>query len=68
MAIDMKALERVAAGDPNARVEVNKRWLSEVHRLLEEGESAKRDLARAGRSNDIFDALFAGPRRHYAPQ
>jgi hypothetical protein len=68
MAIDMGALKRTAEGDPNARVEVNKRWLTEVHRLLEEGEQAKRDLARAGRSNDIFEALFRGPQRHYAPQ
>lgn len=57
MAIDMKALERAANGDPAGRVEVNKRWLGEVQRLLKEGEAAKAELERHKRDR-IFDSLF----------
>lgn len=58
MAIDMKALDRAAAGDPDGRVTVNKRWLREVHRKLEQGAEAEAELGRRGRMDNIFDALF----------
>jgi hypothetical protein len=38
MAIDMKALKRMAEGDPAGKVMVNRRWLGEVHRLLAAAE------------------------------
>jgi hypothetical protein len=58
MAIDMGALQRAAIGAPNARVEVNKRWLGEVHRMLLAGERAERELASIKRNDTIIDSIF----------
>ncbi|HXH52549.1 MAG TPA: hypothetical protein VNH53_03845 [Sphingomicrobium sp.] len=67
MAIDMKALERAAAGNPDDKVAVRKEWLGEVHRRLTTGARAEAELAQIRREHQIFDAIFgqpAQPTRH----
>jgi hypothetical protein len=41
----MATLKATTFGDPEAKLTVKRSWLKEVHRLLSEGEQAKRDLA-----------------------
>jgi DNA recombination-dependent growth factor C len=43
MAVDLASLARAAAGEPSARVTVNKAWLAEVHRLLTVGAAATKE-------------------------
>ena len=45
MAVDMATLKAATFGDPEAKLAVKRSWLKEVHRLLEEGAQAKRELA-----------------------
>lgn len=45
MAIDMATLKATTYGDPEAKLSVKRSWLAEVYRLLEEGATAKRELA-----------------------
>ena len=46
MAIDLNKLLGATQGDPEAKITVKRSWLTEVYRLLREGERAKEELAR----------------------
>ncbi|AHE52627.1 hypothetical protein [Sphingomonas sanxanigenens] len=50
--IDMDALARAAEGDPNAKVTVSKKWLAEVHRLLQQ-------RARDRRMDSVLEKVFS---------
>lgn len=60
--IDMAALAKVATGNPNERVQVNRRWLAEVERMLLAGQRAERVLASLKRNDTILDSVFGGRR------
>lgn len=45
VAVDMATLKSTTIGDPESKLAVKRSWLKEVHRLLEEGAQAKRELA-----------------------
>lgn len=61
MSVNMRDLERLASnGQPADRIQVNRSFLAEVHRLLVKGEAAQRE-ANALRARlqirDNIDAL-----------
>jgi len=41
MAVDLAALERATIGDPEAKVSVKRKWLTEVHKELKRLETIK---------------------------
>jgi hypothetical protein len=45
MAIDMTTLFAATHGDQEAKVNIKRSWLTEVHRLLLRGQKAERELA-----------------------
>lgn len=58
MAIDMAALAKASKGNPNDRVQVNRRWLAEVERQLMAGADAQARLDAGKRNDSIIDSLF----------
>lgn len=44
MAIDMATLKAATFGDQEAKIALKRSWLTEVYKLLMEGEQAKREL------------------------
>lgn len=55
--IDMKALAAIMTGDPDAKIAVKRRWLTEVHAQIVAGEKAKADLAALRAQRKLGDGL-----------
>lgn len=59
MAIDMATLKATSYGDPDSKLTVKRSWLKEVHKLLEEAEQTKRELAALKASKTDVEKEFS---------
>lgn len=58
MKIDMEALRRACRGDPDSRVEVNRKWLRAVESELIELQRLRQSTPTNSRLDDVIDKVF----------